>query len=206
MAASPARSDARGSTADAQCEPEERRRNVPSPLLAQGPASDVHAAHPQRGLARSTQQPKVQRRQQRQRQHQPQVLGPKEIHLRRQVHHRNAVPCARNRSYCRDNIEHGFWRKRSVPSRARLCLNLQRIAPPLCSGAAVLGFVRSSYAWLAGCLTPGGPARLSLAPAATPIVRSRSEPGCEPPARQARRSSTGVSPCCTTLLCSSSSR
>src|SRR6185295_20037425 len=89
----------------------------PPPLAAQGLASDAHAAHSQRGFARSTQQPQVQRRQQRQRQHQQQVLGPKEVHLGGQSHHNSAIPRARNRGFCQSTIEHGFWLKRSATSR-----------------------------------------------------------------------------------------
>jgi hypothetical protein len=59
-----------------------RTEELPPPCAAGCTTNDAQVAHPQRRLARPAQQPQVQRRQQGQRQHQPQVLGPQEAHLR----------------------------------------------------------------------------------------------------------------------------
>ena len=105
---------------EAQCQQEECRRNVPSPLATRRPASDARRCQTQRRFAPSTQQPQVQRRQQGQRQHHPQVLGPQEVHLRRCAQHNSADPRRRQCTHGlgRTSIEHGFWRKRSAMSHA----------------------------------------------------------------------------------------
>ena len=111
---------ATASSSTRQCQQEQCRRNVPPPLAARRLANDAQAAEPQRRLAPSTQQPQVQRRQQGQRQHQPQVLRPQEVHLRRRAHHESADPWRAQSTHGlgRTSIEHGFWRKRSAMSHA----------------------------------------------------------------------------------------
>jgi hypothetical protein len=54
--------------------------HVPPPRATRCFAEDFEVAVAQRRLASSAQQPHVERRQQGQRQHQPQVLGPQELH------------------------------------------------------------------------------------------------------------------------------